>query len=460
MNAPASRGHNGGPPLSDDFEEDDAGDIRMRFVRFHISDFLNGIRKLPLEARGFYVTGLLCMYDNMGTLPTDDRLAALQLNCDLRTYRRLRQVMLDEKMFGKRGGHWFDTGEGLSQKRCQDEIAKYCAEFRARSSAATKREDEKRARKNAKVASVTDDKDAGKTEQRVDTDPSKSAHSSVSEHLANQDETAEVSENANENNGPTTTVLPEVRAQDDHYARATTLEHKHKPESEEKRESSFAANAAVPDERAGSRGISEAEAEALAAGFCHPPASDDGGCRDEFAPLSELAAPTPPDGHPAPELIAPVPRDGQCLVPVTTMQVEIVEVIPPRRSSSNDSLEAFHAYNDLAQRIGLPIARSFTPGRRRALEARLREHGGLPAWAQILANVERSAFLRGMGGARPGWRADFDFLLQAKSCAKVFDGGYGNGAHGSAPEESRFARRLRMAEAAAERMGLDTGAKP
>lgn len=92
-----------------------------------------------------------------------------------------------------------------------------------------------------------------------------------------------------------------------------------------------------------------------------------------------------------------------------------------------DAHQAFAAWNDLALRCGLPQARSLTPGRRQKLIARIREHGGMEAWARALANVERSSFLRGSNDR--GWRADFDFLLQPTSFAKVVDGIYGNGAH-------------------------------
>lgn len=102
-----------------------------------------------------------------------------------------------------------------------------------------------------------------------------------------------------------------------------------------------------------------------------------------------------------------------------------------------DALTAFERYNDLAQRIGLHQASSLTPRRRKSLKARLAEHDGLAGWDEILASVERSSFLRG-GGDR-GWKADLEFLLQAKSCAKVRDGSYGNGAG----HESQISRMLR-----------------
>lgn len=133
----------------------------------------------------------------------------------------------------------------------------------------------------------------------------------------------------------------------------------------------------------------------------------------------------------------------------TSSNEEVVADATPdsevERSQSVQALEAFRAYNDLAQRIGLPIAKTLTPQRRKNLCARLREHGGIEAWQQALANVERSAFLRG-NNAR-GWRLDFDFLVTASKFAKVFDGVYGNGAHAESEpvvesKAERFSRLL------------------
>lgn len=132
----------------------------------------------------------------------------------------------------------------------------------------------------------------------------------------------------------------------------------------------------------------------------------------------------------------------------TKEQEEREGASPPAADAAHpdpvDCLKAFNAYNELAQRIGLPLARSLTPQRRKSLAARLREHGGYDAWEIALANVERSAFLR--GGNNRGWRADFDFLLQASRFAKVVDGTYGNGAHGDTvkTDETQAERMARL----------------
>lgn len=165
-----------------------------------------------------------------------------------------------------------------------------------------------------------------------------------------------------------------------------------------------------------------------------------GVCVSEIAQATPVFDLEPMDGVRKPQAVAQV--DGRSLA----------------RSTEVDAVAAFERYNEMAQRIGLPIARSLTPQRRRALMARLNEHGGIPAWDAILANVERSAFLRGMAGGRQGWRADFDFLLQPRSCAKVFEGSYGNGAHGSGNSpETAMERTMRLCEEAGDRLGIPKG---
>lgn len=100
---------------------------------------------------------------------------------------------------------------------------------------------------------------------------------------------------------------------------------------------------------------------------------------------------------------------------------------PPRGGPTPmDALRAFEAYNATAMRCGLPQAAKLTPDRQRKIIARLRDYG-LDGWERALANVERSSFLT--GGSDRGWRADLEFLLQAKSFAKVHDGAFGNGRH-------------------------------
>lgn len=98
---------------------------------------------------------------------------------------------------------------------------------------------------------------------------------------------------------------------------------------------------------------------------------------------------------------------------------------PKGAVTPSDALRAFEAYNAIALRCGLPQAARLTPDRQRKIIARLREYGP-EGWQRALDNLETSAFLRGQ--TDKAFRADLDFVVQAKSFGRLHDGGYGNGA--------------------------------
>lgn len=70
---------------------------------------------------------------------------------------------------------------------------------------------------------------------------------------------------------------------------------------------------------------------------------------------------------------------------------------------------------------GFPAVRKMTATRERQLRARIRD-STVDDWHSAFAALERSKFLRGENSR--GWRADFDFLLQPKSFAKLIEGAY------------------------------------
>lgn len=90
---------------------------------------------------------------------------------------------------------------------------------------------------------------------------------------------------------------------------------------------------------------------------------------------------------------------------------------------------AFEAWNELARRLALPVAKGLDDARRRAIRKRL-EEGGLDGWSEALAGVERSAFLRGIrpGGDGRTMKADLGFVCQAKSYPRLREGFYGDDA--------------------------------
>ncbi len=123
--------------------------------------------------------------------------------------------------------------------------------------------------------------------------------------------------------------------------------------------------------------------------------------------------------------------------------------IPPSPSGRpplpNDDREtAVAAWNTLAAELGLARVQRLTAQRRASLAKRLGECGGLLGWEAALERVRASDFLHGNNDR--GWRADFDFMLQAKSFTKLMEGGYDRSGKASAEVDPADAERRRRAE--------------
>lgn len=91
------------------------------------------------------------------------------------------------------------------------------------------------------------------------------------------------------------------------------------------------------------------------------------------------------------------------------------------RATPDDCDEVVSAWNAMAKATGLPTCVKFSPQRRKACRARLREDG-LQAIRSAIDRVPHSAFLRGEAG---GWSgASLDFLLRPDSVTKILEGKY------------------------------------
>ena len=88
--------------------------------------------------------------------------------------------------------------------------------------------------------------------------------------------------------------------------------------------------------------------------------------------------------------------------------------------------EAFAAYNDMAERVGLSRATKLSPQRQSKLKARLRDAGGIAGWCAALGRVAASAYCRGEVN---GFKADLGFLLQDESFTRLMEGKYDDRKH-------------------------------
>lgn len=85
--------------------------------------------------------------------------------------------------------------------------------------------------------------------------------------------------------------------------------------------------------------------------------------------------------------------------------------------------DILETWNAMAPRYGLPIARGLTKARLAQAKARLREFPNKADWEAAFQCITRTPFL--LGENPRGWRADLDFMLQAKSFTKLVEGSYG-----------------------------------
>lgn len=117
--------------------------------------------------------------------------------------------------------------------------------------------------------------------------------------------------------------------------------------------------------------------------------------------------------------------------PQTPKEITPNQTIPdpdgsaPLRGEIDSALEAYSA---MAQRTGLAVPRVVNGARRQRVGALIKAHG-MSVWLEAVGKVERSAFCR--GDNERGWKADLDFITQAKSFAGLLEGRYDNRARGS-----------------------------
>lgn len=93
--------------------------------------------------------------------------------------------------------------------------------------------------------------------------------------------------------------------------------------------------------------------------------------------------------------------------------------------NSDEVSAALIAWNTAAARNGWPQVQKFSPNRRKALKARLREAIGLSGWHDALTKAEQSDFLCGRTD-KPWTAFAFDWLVVPKNFTKLMEGNYDN----------------------------------
>lgn len=102
------------------------------------------------------------------------------------------------------------------------------------------------------------------------------------------------------------------------------------------------------------------------------------------------------------------------------------EETPSGVCASDDALtpaEIVEDWNLLAEQCGLPKVKRLSDERKRKLRVRLRQYPDIEDWQTAFNHIRTTPFLRGEN--KEGWRADFDFLLQARSFTKLTEESYG-----------------------------------
>lgn len=208
-------------------------------------------------------------------------------------------------------------------------------------------------------------------------------------------------------------------------------------------------NLRPPTEAAPSRNLRGGDSRNL------PPTLAASGCGH---PSRNRAATHEPLTEPSIEEVNP-PTPLQGADPVELYEALVAEA--PKSAAASPTplacLRAFEAYNARALELGLPQASKLTPGRARSIGARLREFGP-DGWTRAMINLD-APFLRGLDGK--AFRADLDFVCQAKSFGRLHDGGYApKPSSGVTHASDRFASAnpypsVRERAAAAAQRGLD-----
>lgn len=98
------------------------------------------------------------------------------------------------------------------------------------------------------------------------------------------------------------------------------------------------------------------------------------------------------------------------------------DLLVPEAKPFDEVAQAVEEYRLAAEQSGWPQIRLLSKPRRSALQARLKDAGGLPGWREALRKAQASSHCCGQNDR--GWVISFDFLTTQSKFTKLMEGNY------------------------------------
>lgn len=116
-------------------------------------------------------------------------------------------------------------------------------------------------------------------------------------------------------------------------------------------------------------------------------------------------------------------------------QVEVERIKPKDKPTNKDTyMPVVERYNRIC--VSLPKATALTDKRKKAINARLKQHSMVEI-EEVFLLAESSDFLKGVNG---GWKATFDWLMNENNFVKVLEGNYNNKITNSPQKQTEYDR--------------------
>ena len=85
---------------------------------------------------------------------------------------------------------------------------------------------------------------------------------------------------------------------------------------------------------------------------------------------------------------------------------------------------AIEAWNEMADRVGIPKIAKITKARERAFSSRVKDLGGERGWQDFVGKIENSDFLTGKSSRGAPFRFTFDWATKEANFVKIMEGNY------------------------------------